>query len=347
MPSSPPLTATGRSSIAPIATESTPPSWPRERLAERREGPQVPHPDGAVVAAADRDRPAVDRADRDRVDPALVAGERLAQRREGPQVPHPDGAVVAAADRHRPVVDRADRDRVDRAVVAGERLAQRREGPQVPHPDGAVVAAADRHRPVIDHADGDRGDRALVAEEGHVAGRRAPPSAGDAPGAVGQEGRDPVGDHVGAPHPGGELEVAAALVGGSATEVRRGQLDDGGRLPRLGRGGVPEERQEPIDVGDDEEARIGEQFVEPAAGGGVGGQVGRARTGRRALQSALPARVARGQGPSTIAAWVSAASTGQTAVLVRRRAGTRRTSGGRPGTGRRVAGPRGTGRDPR
>ena len=128
-----------------------------------------------------------------------------------------------------------------------------------------------------------------------MAGRRAPASAGDAPGAVGQQGRDPVGDGVGTPHPGGELEVAAALVGGSATEVRGGQLDDRGRLPRLGRSGVPEERQEPIDIGDDEEARLGEQLVEPAAGGRMGGQVG-PRVWVGGAPDGAPGRVPRGQG---------------------------------------------------
>src|SRR6476469_6003939 len=99
--------------------------------------------------------------------------------------------------------------------MTSQRLAQRRRRSQVPHADGAILAAADRDRTAIDRPDCDCFNPTSVATEGNVDGRGPPPGTWDAPWAIGEKSRDPVGDRVDAPHAGGQFEVTPALVGRS------------------------------------------------------------------------------------------------------------------------------------
>ena len=222
--------------------------------------------------------------------------------------------------------------------VSGSRL---RSPGQVPHPHRAVVAAADRHRPAVDQAATTEATGPAWPREGHVDGRRAPPGAGGAPRRGRARGRQSGQRWRRRPASGRRVRGSCRARRRSATEVRRGQLDDRGRLPRLGRAASQRSgRSRSTSATTRKPGSVSSSSSRPQAAAWAARCV--RAYGSAALQSAFPA-ASRGVRASTIAAWVSAASTGQSGFSWRR-AGSRRTSGGRRGTGRRVAGRGGTGR---
>ena len=124
VPSPLPVTATGTPSSTVQATALTQRSWP-VRVASAAPVAQVPDPHGAVVAAGDGDRDAVQHGAGHRVHRAVVAGEG-GQRGAGGQVPDPHRAVAAAGDGDRAAVQLGAGHRVHRVVVAGEGGQRRR-----------------------------------------------------------------------------------------------------------------------------------------------------------------------------------------------------------------------------
>jgi hypothetical protein len=75
-------------------------------------GACIPEPNGPIVTSRHHGRPAVDRAKRNRVDPA-VSCERLPDRLPRARIPQLNGRIITSRHYDRTAVDRAKRDRGD------------------------------------------------------------------------------------------------------------------------------------------------------------------------------------------------------------------------------------------